>query len=45
MFKQTPQQDKWYKEEVYIKCGRQGYFTKDCRQGQRTNTAKNTSKF
>ena len=45
MFKQTPQQDKWYKEGVYIKYRRQGYFTKNYRQGQRTNTVKSTSKL
>ena len=28
-----------------MKCGKQGYFIKDYRQGQRTNTVKNTSKF
>ena len=29
MFKQTPQQDKWYKERAYIKYKRQEYYTKD----------------
>ena len=43
MFKQTPQQDKQYKEEAYIKYKKQGYFIKDYRQGQRTNTVKNIS--
>ena len=33
IFKRTPQQDKWYKERAYIKCGRQGHFIKNCRQG------------
>ena len=44
MFKQTPQQNKWYKERAYIKCKKQRYFTKDCKQGQRTNTVKSTNK-
>ena len=42
MFKWTPQQDKWYKEGAYIKYKRQEYFIKNYRQGQRTNTGKNT---
>ena len=43
MFKWTPQQDKWFKEEAYIKYKKQRYYAKDCRQGQRTNAVKGTS--
>ena len=43
MFKWTPQQDRWFKEGAYIKCKKQGYFTRDYRQGQRTNAVKGTS--
>ena len=43
MFKQTLQQNKWYKEEVYIKCKKQGHYAKDCIQGQGTNAVKGTS--
>ena len=32
-FKQTPQQDKWFKEGAYIKYKKQKYYTKNCRQG------------
>ena len=45
MFKQTPQQDKQYKEGTCIKCKRQGYFAKNYKQGQRTNIVKGTSKL
>ena len=44
MFKQTPKQNKWYKEGAYIKCKKQRHFAKNCRQGQRTNVVKGTSK-
>ena len=44
MLKRTPQQDKWYKEKVYIKCRRQGHFVKDYKLGQKTDTVKGTSK-
>ena len=43
MFKWTPQQDKWFKEGVYIKYKKQRYYTRDYRQGQRTNIVKSTS--
>ena len=29
MFKQTPQQDKWFKEKAYIKYKKQGYYARD----------------
>ena len=45
MFERTLQQDKWYKEKACIKCKKQGYFARDCRQGQRINVVKGTSKF
>ena len=44
MFKWTPQQDKWFKEGVYIKCRKQRHFTRDYRQGQRINIVKGASK-
>ena len=44
MFKWTPQQNKWYKERAYIKYGKQGYFIREYRQGQRINIVKGTSK-
>ena len=43
MFKWTLQQDKWFKEGAYIKYKKQGYYTRDYRQGQRTNIVKGTS--
>ena len=43
MFKWTPQQNKWFKEGVYIKYKKQGHYIRDYRQGQRTNTVKGTS--
>ena len=43
MFKRTPQQDKWFKEGVYIKYKKQGHYIRDYRQSQRTNTVKGTS--
>ena len=43
MFERTPQQDKWFKERAYIKYKKQGYYTKNYRQGQRTNTVKGTN--
>ena len=43
MFERTLQQDKWFKEGAYIKCKKQGYYARDYRQGQRTNTVKGTS--
>ena len=43
MFKRTPQQDKQFKEGVYIKYKKQRYYTKDYRQGQRINIVKGTS--
>ena len=43
MFKRTLQQNKQFKEGIYIKYKKQRYYTKDYRQGQRTNTVKGTS--
>ena len=43
MFKRTSQQDRWFKEGAYIKYRKQGHFTRDYRQGQRTNVVKDTS--
>ena len=43
MFKQTPQQDKWYKEGAYIKYKKQEYYIRNCKQGQGINTVKSTS--
>ena len=43
MFKRTPQQDKQFKEGAYIKYKKQGHYTRDYKQGQRTNIIKGTS--
>ena len=43
MFKQTLQQDKWFKEGAYIKYKKQKHYTRDCKQDQRTNAVKNTN--
>ena len=43
MFKQTLQQDKWFKKGVYIKYKKQRYFTKDYRQSQRTDAVNGTN--
>ena len=43
MFKQTLQQNKQFKERAYIKYKKQGYYTRDYRQNQRTNTVKGIS--
>ena len=43
MFKRTLYQDKWFKEGAYIKYKKQGYYTRDYKQGQRINTVKGTS--
>ena len=43
MFKWTLQQNKQFKEGVCIKYKKQGYYTRDYRQGQRTDVVKGTS--
>ena len=43
MFKQTLQQNKQFKEGTYIKYKKQGYYARDYKKGQRTNTVKGTS--
>ena len=43
MFKQTLQQNKQFKERVYIKCKKQKYYIRNYRQGQRINIVKGTS--
>ena len=43
MFKQTPQQQQWFKNGVYIKYGRKGHFAKDCKGGQQNHTVKGTN--
>jgi hypothetical protein len=34
MFKQTPQQEQWFKDSVYIKYGKKGHFVKECGTAQ-----------
>ena len=43
MFKQTLQQQQWFKNGVYIKCGKKGYFAKDCKSGQQNHAVKGTN--
>ena len=43
MFKQTLQQQQQFKDSVYIKCGRKGHFTKDCKGGQQNYIIKGTN--
>ena len=43
MFKWTPQQQQQFKDSVYIKCGRKGYFAKDYKGGQQNYTVKGTN--
>ena len=40
MFKQTLQQQQWFKNGIYIKCGRKGHFTKNCKGGQQNYAVK-----
>jgi hypothetical protein len=35
MFKQTPQQEQWFKNSIYIKYGKKGHFIKKCGTAQR----------
>jgi hypothetical protein len=30
MFKQTPQQEQWFKDSIYIKYSKKGYFAREC---------------
>jgi hypothetical protein len=30
MFKWTPQQQQWFNNSAYIKCGKKGHFIKEC---------------
>jgi hypothetical protein len=34
MFKQTLQQKQWFKDSVYIKCGKKGHFVRECSKVQ-----------
>ena len=43
MFERTLQQQQWFKNGIYIKCGRKGHFTKDCKRGQQNYTVKGTN--
>ena len=43
MFKRTLQQQQQFKNSVYIKCGRKGYFAKDCKRGQQNYVVKGTN--
>jgi hypothetical protein len=31
MFKQTLQQQQWFKDSIYIKYSKKGHFAKDCK--------------
>ena len=43
MFKQTLQQQQQFKNSIYIKCGRKGHFTKNCKGGQQNYVVKGTN--
>ena len=43
MVKQTPQQQQWFKDSVYIKYGKKNHFTKDYKGGQQNYVAKDTN--
>ena len=43
MFKRTLQQQQQFKDSAYIKCGKKGYFTKDCKSGQQNYAVKGTN--
>ena len=40
MFKRTLQQQQQFKNSVYIKCGKKGYFARNCKGGQQNYTVK-----
>ena len=43
MFKRTLQQQEQFKDGVYIKYGKKGHFTKDCKGSQQNYTVKGTN--
>ena len=43
MFKWTLQQQQWFKNGIYIKCGKKNYFAKDYKSGQQNYAAKGTN--
>ena len=43
MFKQTPQQQQWFKDGTYIKYSRKGHFTRDYKGGQQNYIVKGTN--
>ena len=43
MFKRTPQQQQWFKNSIYIKCGRKGHFIKNYKGGQQNYIVKGTN--
>ena len=43
MFKRTLQQQQWFKNGIYIKCGRKGYYAKDYKGGQQNYIVKGTN--
>ena len=43
MFKQTPQQQQWFKDSIYIKYSRKGHFIKDCKGGQQNHIVNGTN--
>jgi hypothetical protein len=34
MFKQTPQQEQWFKDNIYIKYNKKGHFIRECGTAQ-----------
>ena len=43
MSKRTLQQQQQFKDGIYIKCGKKGYFIKNCKGGQQSYTVKGTN--
>ena len=43
MFERTLQQQQQFKDGAYMKCGKKGYFTKNCKGSQQNHAAKGTN--